>query len=404
MREMTSPRRPRLNCFSPLPPSRTEIAANVARSLPALAEYFEVALWAERPYWSPALEAHAHVRAWEGEPWAELNAADATLYHIGNNARYHGWIWDIAQRHSGIVVLHDTGLHEFLLAHLEEHPHAGLSAAGATAVTLERARGAVVHSGAAFQHVAALRLCPVVQLDLPYPAGRPVVPRSWDGILRVVLFGYLGANRRLASLLEAMASFADRQRLRLVILGELEEPREIAERIQAAGVGDLVDIRGFVPEAELEEQLDRAHLAVNLRYPSLGEASASQLRIWDRGLGSLVTRTGWYAELPSDTVWFVDPGNEVEDLQRHFRAALDAPAALQAMGTAGRHHLESRHDPRRYASELADSIARMTARPTSIVGEAIGTVSRILADGGITGTAKAAVARRAGEALSRWVS
>ena len=361
-------------------------------------------VWAERPYWSPAIEADARVRAWEGTQWAELNAADATIYHIGNNARFHGWIWDVAQRHPGIVVVHDTGLHEFLAAHLEDQPHTRLFDIGATAATLERARGAVVHSGTAFQQVSALRLCPVVQLDLPYPAGLPVVTREWDGVLRLVLFGYLGANRRLPSVLEATASFPDRQRLRLVIVGEIEEPESVAERIQALGLRDIVQVRGFVQEAELQDELDRSHLAVNLRYPSLGEASATQLRIWDRGLASLVTRTGWYAELPPETVWFVDPDNEVADLQRHFRTALDNPDELRAMGLAGRRQLEVRHDPRLYARELAAAVARMMTKPTSIVGAAIDAVSRVLTEAGITGSAKAAVARRTGEELTRWMS
>ena len=397
--------RPRLNWFSPLPPSRTDVAHFALRSLPSLAQHFDITVWTERPFSPSGLDSYAYARMWEGEPWAALNVADVTVYHIGNNARFHGWIWDVAQRHPGVVVLHDTGLREFLTAHLrhDEEEVSRLVEIGATAATLERARGAVVHSSAAFEHVAPLRRCPVVQLELPYPAGRPVVARGWDGVLRLVVFGFLGSNRRLESLLDAMATFPDRARLRLDIFGELEHGDAVAERIQSHALTDIVSVRGFVKEAGLDEALDRSHLAVNLRFPSMGEASASQLRIWDRGLASVVTRTGWYAELPADTVWYVDPDNEVADLHRHFAAALADPGTLQAMGAAGRRHLEARHDPRVYARELAAAIAQMVKTPAPIAGDAIGAVSRILGDARISGSAKAAVARRIGEEVARWV-
>jgi glycosyltransferase involved in cell wall biosynthesis len=218
------------------------------------------------------------------------------------------------------------------------------------------------------------------------------------------VFGYLGTNRRLESVLEAIASFPDRHRMRLTILGELEQPEMIGERIRSLGLGDTVDVRGFVPETELDAELDRSHLAVNLRYPSMGEASGSQLRIWDRGLASIVTRTGWYAELPADSVWFVDPDAEIEQLQHHFRTALDHPERLRSIGSQGRRLLEERHDPAGYAGELAEGIARMMRTQASVTGEAIAAIARVLVETRITGAARAAVANHAADELSRWVS
>ena len=55
----------------------------------------------------------------------------------------------------------------------------------------------------------------------------------------------------------------------------------------------LVKIHGYV--RDLDERLAEADLAVNLRYPSMGEASAAQLRIWDHALPSLVTERGGIA-------------------------------------------------------------------------------------------------------------
>lgn len=428
--------KPRLNWFSPLRPARTDIAHYALRTLPALSRHFDIIVWTERPYWPLEIEQYASVRQWDGTSWAALNAADVTLYHIGNNAQFHSWIWDVARQHSGVVVLHDTRLHEFFAAQLldrGEHADAYLDAVrrchGAAAalhaaalldgrttadalaesiplteLALQNARGAIVHTGLAFREVAALARCSVLQLDLPYDPGPPPARRAWDGTLQLVVFGYLAANRRIDSLLEAMATFPDRQHLRLEILGEVADPEALTGRVEALSLGDNVRVHGFLPEDELDRMLDRSHLAVNLRFPTMGEASGSQLRIWSRGLASLVTRTGWYAELPPDSVGFVDPANEIADLHGHFSRALAHPETLQAMGEAGRRHLERRHHPDFYARELSSGLEPMMRTPVPILNEAGAAVACVLAASNMNEPAKAAVARRAAEELSRWTA
>jgi glycosyltransferase involved in cell wall biosynthesis len=429
----TPAKRPRLNWFSPLRPARTDIAHYALRTLPALANHFDLVVWTERPYWPLEIEAYATVRQWDGTSWAALNAADVTLYHIGNNAQFHSWIWDVARRHSGVVVLHDTRLHEFFAAQLIESPSAyldavrrchgaaaALHAAGLidgrtsadalaasiplTEMALQNARGAIVHTGLAFRDAAAMARCSVLQLDLPYEPGVPPARREWNGTLQLVVFGYLAANRRLEALLEAIATFPQRQRLRLDILGELADPESIARRIEELSLKEIVRTHGFVAEDQLDQMLDRSHLAVNLRFPTMGEASGSQLRIWSRGLASLVTRTGWYAELPPDTVGFVDPANEIGDLREHFRRALERPDTLRAMGDAGRARLEAHHHPERYARELAAGLEPMMRTSAPVLNEAGAAVARVLASSGMDESAKVALARRAAEELSRWTA
>ena len=428
--------RPRVNWFSPLPPARTAIGHYAMLAVPALARHADVTVWTDRPFWPAELDAAVRVRQWDGTSWPELNSADVTLFHIGNNVRFHGWILDVSRRHPGVVVLHETRLHELFAAQLLDNApdesaylsavrrchgaaaelHAqrfvrGATTAGElaesvpmTALALERARGAVVHTGTAFREVASLGRCSAIQLDLPYEPGPVPVRRGRDGVLRLVLFGYLAANRRLETLIEAIATFPERRQMRLDILGELEDPGPLADRIRARELSDIVQLRGFIPEADLDNVLAGADLAVNLRYPTMGEASHSQLRIWSRGLASLVTRTGWYAELPADVVGFVDPANELADLHDHFRRALANPETLQAMGDAGRRHLEARHDPARYAQELLAGLDRMMRTPVSVLGEAGNAVARIVAAGGISGSARAALVHRAAEELCRWTS
>jgi hypothetical protein len=119
-----------------------------------------------------------------------------------------------------------------------------------------------------------------------------------------------------------------------------------------------VTIHGFVPEVELDRALASAHLALNLRYPTKGEASGSQLRIWSHGLPSLVTQVGWYAELPPGTVSFVRPDFLVEDLCAHLRAYAARPAGYVESGLRGHEYFVERHSPRSYAAKIVELAAQ----------------------------------------------
>src|SRR5262249_38055921 len=131
---------------------------------------------------------------------------------------------------------------------------------------------------------------------------------------RLIVFGHSGPNRRLDVLLQTLAEFPARDQFRLDIYGELGDNERVQSWINSRHLEGLVAVHGFVPEAALDTALSRAHLAVNLRYPTMGESSGGQLRIWDHALPSLVTREGWYASLPEDVVAFVRPNHEITDI------------------------------------------------------------------------------------------
>ena len=106
----------------------------------------------------------------------------------------------------------------------------------------------------------------------------------------------------------------------------------------------------------LEAALASAHLAINLRFPTMGEASVSQLQIWAHALPSLVTRVGWYATLPQETVAFVRPEHEIIDIQAHLRAFVDDPRRYVQMGEDGHRFLQAYHTPGAYVQAIIDAV------------------------------------------------
>src|SRR5262249_24407993 len=152
-----------------------------------------------------------------------------------------------------------------------------------------------------------------------------------DGIYRLIMFGFLGLNRRVASVLQSLRNFPQRDRFRLNIYGKLMNEKAIHQLIEDCDLEKLVTAHGFVSAGDLDSALSQSDLAINLRHPTMGEASASQLEIWRYSLPSLVSDTGWYATLPKDTVAVVRRDSEVEDILNHLGDFLRNPGTYRQL-------------------------------------------------------------------------
>jgi glycosyltransferase involved in cell wall biosynthesis len=379
----------RLNWFSPLPPAKTGIADYSFGILPELSSRADVTLWTDRAGWDPRLEEYATVRHYQPDriDWVELNRAELSFYNIGNNHLHHASIWQVSRQSPGIVILHDVRLHDFFeslyrghwrdeagyLAQIEKHyGEEGVQIATEfvsarhgdhdlmaqrfpmTGAVIENAVGAVVHTKEAFDEITASNRCPVFYAPLP---SAPIISsgatdeRSLD-THRLIIFGHIGRNRRLDAVLEALAQLPQRDLFQLDIYGEIDDPKTLRQRIQTLNLKDVVRVHGYTPAAELDHALSIANLAINLRYPTMGEASASQLRIWEHALPSLVTRVGWYASLPEQAVAHIRPEHEVSDIRSQLESFVQDPARFARMGAKGHEFVTTEHHPRTYVDTL----------------------------------------------------
>jgi len=392
----------KINWFSPLPPARTDIAHYTTRVLPALTELAEVTLWTDQSDWDQSLTKQVAVRSYRlGKiPWVELNRADANFYNIGNNPLFHSSIWQISRLHAGIVVLHDLRLHHFFddifrvnwrdldsyLAVMESYyGEAGRLDASEcfhgnarnidhmaehyplTQLAVEHQLGVVVHTGEAFDILSRDQDCPLLLAPLPFNAKRNIeasLSKAGGPPYRLIAFGYIGKSRRLLSVLKALADMPERSEFQLDVYGDiLDDEDQLRSQIRALDLKQQVHLHGFASEKKLDEALGQAHLSINLRYPTMGEASGSQLRIWSHGLPSLVSQVGWYSSLPAETVAFVRTDeNEIGDIQLHLRALLKEPKRFEEMGRLGRRVLEAEHAPARYVQAILELAKQSQAR------------------------------------------
>ena len=413
-----------INWFSPVPPTRSSIAMDTAAVLPALSRRAQIVVWTDQATWAQSLEEHAEVRRYDpfALPWEEINAADLSVYHLGNHTGYHAPIWQVSRNHPGLIVLHDVNLQHFfagladegLLSRREylqmmalDHPSDGERLGEAvlacrlspdevcgdcplTAAAIESALGVAVHTENGRAAVAAFSDLPVAyvplfaipETSLEEPPLRKAKP---EGVpYRIIIFGFLGSNRRLESVVTALHQFGGRDRFRLDVYGPIAREKSFLQLVRELDLRRFVTVHGFVSDARLIEALKRSDLAINLRNPTMGEASASQLRIWQQGLPSLVTDIGWYATLPKEIVAFVRPEAEDEDLRRHLSDFLEEPERYYELGRNGRRYVNEHHSQAAYVDGLMNLIgAAMESRPRLAVRS---------------------IAARAGQAMNPWFS
>lgn len=376
----------KINWFSPLPPAKTEIANYTKKVLPYLHNLAEITLWTDQEIWNEELETYNTVKHYHLDrmPWFELNQGDINIYHLGNNAQFHHHIWQVSRQSPGIVILHDEKLQDFFymlspdknnyIQYMKEcygeegekngrlflNGHHSMTFMAEnyplTSLALENALAVMSHNRDTYLNLTSTNQWLTGYTPLPYlnDYSANFEEKQRKKPYKLIIFGFIGKNRRLDSILTALSQFRNRDSFCLDIYGELWDQDYIVSRIEELGLKKLVKIYGFVRDEELDSALTKADLAINLRYPTMGEASGSQLRLWSHGLPSLVTSVGWYGSLSPSAVAFVRFDHEIEDIHRHLQGFLDRPDYYRKMGLEGKKILERDHHPELYAKSIVN--------------------------------------------------
>lgn len=322
----------RIAWFSPLPPSRSGIAAYSAELLPLLAGRGHLI--------EKFTESNARDFVWK----QRRDPYDLTVFHLGN-AACHDYMWAYLFRYPGLVVLHDAQLHqaralwltkrwkprrddylaEFRANHPEAPPEVGeLVAAGLggslyhhwplVRLVVERSRLTIVHNR-----------CLMEELATRYPAANfahiEMGVRDWatdgggarvtassirpGGANAIVLaaFGGVTPEKRIPQLIRALAAVADRhQSLQLMLVGDTVAHYDARAEADRWGVENRVHITGYVPDSDLPGYLEVADICACLRWPTNRETSASWLRCLAAGRATIITDLAHQGDIPT-----VDP-------------------------------------------------------------------------------------------------
>ncbi|MGB8648888.1 MAG: glycosyltransferase, partial [Anaerolineae bacterium] len=313
----------RLAFLTPLPPSPSGIADYSASLLGELSRLAEIDVYSDAPASGQAPPMPRPIRDFE----STHRRYDAVIYQLGNSVE-HGPIYETLLRHPGIVVLHDGTLHHFFVdrtlhrgdapAYLREMAYAHGATGYDTAIQVVRgagifpfyrfslikraidaAHGVIVHSQAVRGAVLAARPdAPVRIVDhFAFPAIAPTRAREailnelgWPAdALVVASFGQVTHGKRAEVLLAAFARFAAQEpRARLLWAGDLSPEYDLRPVVSQLGLASRVRFAGRVPGRELPDYLALCDIAVNLRYPTAGEASGGVMRLFAYGKPTIV--------------------------------------------------------------------------------------------------------------------
>lgn len=325
----------RIAWFSPLPPSRSGIAAYSAEILPLLrARHHAIDVFVDRqPLPGEPSVSSAHDFVWKHR----RNAYDVTVFHLGN-ASCHDYMWAYLFNYPGMVVLHDAQLHqaralwltrwrprrddylaEFAANHPEAPPDVGyLVVAGLgeslyqhwplVRLVLETARLTVVHN-ARVRHDLEQRYpsatLDAIEMGVADPAivsdasrrDRHNIPR--DAVV-IAAFGGVTPEKRIGPLIRALGAVADRHpNLHLMLVGSEVEHYDVKEDIERWRVADRVHVTGYVDDQELPAYLAAADICACLRWPTNRETSASWLRCLAAGRATIITEMTHLVDVPT---------------------------------------------------------------------------------------------------------
>jgi glycosyltransferase involved in cell wall biosynthesis len=376
---------------SPFPPKESGISDYSLAQVLALESFFDITLYTDNYSISDRRLKHFPV-ARHGVDRIDFDHYDFRLYQIGNNPWYHAYIYQACLQHPGMVILHEPVLYFLIVGIYQDRDdfYSKLFEIGGPAATsaikrhlkgggdllrfadpasfplnrelLLSGNDIVVHSEDSRRSVEAVvgsqvRVSRInaVFMESTAPSGR----RSRAEILSelgippqatvVASFGFVAPTKLNHVVCRAVERLnqCDRNNIYYLMVGEGSYVNTYRS--------DRIRVTGYVPLEKFDEYLACSDLVLNLRYPSMGETSATALWAMAAGKPCVVTDIGWFAELPDDVVLKLSAGNPElleEELYQTLDIFIASPTPFHRMAASAVEYVRREHAPEEVARVL----------------------------------------------------
>jgi glycosyltransferase involved in cell wall biosynthesis len=392
-----------LAVFTPLSPVQSGISGYNEHLLPYLAKYGAIDVYVDDYQPTSVLgdrvSIHPHTsfeRRFATRPY------DMVLYHMGNNP-HHAYMYPYLLKYPGIVVLHDYVLHHFisgttwwignLEAYIEEMRYnygetgdelARLLGRGiwthiqfflypANKRVIDVSLGIVVHSDYIKREIERLHPAANVRKiwmgmpEQPEPTENPDDVKARMGLPRdafvIGAFGFVTSIKRINTVVEAFRRLLPEvPHARLLIVGEIQD-EEARRLIVDLKLEDHVRVTGYVTDDVFHDYILATDMAVNLRYPTAGETSASLLDLMSMKVPVVVFDYRQFSEVPSGCCVKISLGDhEVGELYFAMKTLALNPDARKQIGDSAAEYVRTNCRLEDSAGAYAEFIGQVRKR------------------------------------------
>lgn len=322
---------------------------------------------------------------------------DEIIYQIGNNTLFHKKIYEILLKHKGIAEIHDYVLHPFFYdafflknkkkiyqdalekgygdKGLKHYMEVNSQRSAPDILIFPMSESVVAYSKSVIFHniwskdncqadPAKIKIIPLScfpksdyeQLQKKTPINLEKVfdeISSCNDIIVIGCFGFVNKNKRPEVVIQAHKKLLDLgYKVKLCFWGKSNIDKLSVE-------SGAVFVSGYLDEYNYHRALSLSDIIVNLRYPSMGEASATLCEAMIEGKPVIVSDHNQYSEYPDDVCWKVPVGHyEVEILVKMLEYLIRHPEVRKALGNNAKWFASNVLDPQKIAFEYYKIVKR----------------------------------------------
>jgi glycosyltransferase involved in cell wall biosynthesis len=397
----------RVAFFTPLSPLKTAIADISEGLLPHLGKEAKIDLFIDDGYRPDNPEIVERFSIHNYRTFSQRAAEyDAILYSMGNHADYHGYIYDMMQRHPGVTILMDTTLHQCVLGltlgrgdvaqYVEEMRYAygtvGVEAANQIITNLDEhliqafpliervldsSLGIIVQNRYAQREVQRRRpLSKVARIPQHFflPPGFPdhvdpaALRSKWGLEEKLVIgsFGLFGRDKRLEICLQAFSHLLKtRPDARYLLCGEPFPDYDLKGIVHRMGLEDKVIVTGWMDPVLFTQHIYLLDLAIHLRHPHIGGTPFTPIRLMGLGVPTIVSDAPPLADLPEGAcVKLLSDDYEEQTLTVLLEFLAQNAQVRQQLGANGQLYIRAHHELDRVAELYLTFLEQVIGQPS----------------------------------------
>ncbi|MEZ4593429.1 MAG: glycosyltransferase [Chloroflexota bacterium] len=383
----------RIAFFTPLPPVQSALADFAEGLINALAHLPEVTaldIFVSGTYTPETRFTNGRINIFSHTLYINRQPDyDITLYSLGDNGRFHGYMLHYLHRFPGIVILNDTTLHRCILsatvgqnnpqAYLDELKYAYQDDAAHIAQQIssglgnelllryplieriiDNSQGVIVQNQ--FAQIQVLGLRPSAHTKIiPYPYFLPndlaqAAPTALNIQQRTALgltpdsflvgsFGIFVPNKHLRACLAAFKEVTRHAPNAYYLLGGFAaDGYDLAGEIQQMGLENQVHLTGWQPPATFVQQMFALDVGIHLRHPHIGGTPYTPIRLMGLGIATITSDIEPLQELPQGTCIKLAPDDYAEAMLVELLGKLATDRSFrQLIAENGRSFIQRHH-------------------------------------------------------------